>query len=342
MHSEMDSKKVTKKRRFDDGSAPHISAKSWSIIDGNTGEILFGKHDNLSKEIASLTKIMTAYTVIRIIKKLDINVLATKIEVSELASMTGGTTAQLCEGDVLCLWDMMHGLMLPSGNDAAVSLAEFFGELILELSLPPIVTKDNKDHNYYKLHPVDVFVQEMNGNAKELRLRNTYYANPHGLKNFSNKSTASDIAKLAAVAMHDPMFREIVKRRKYTCIGLDEFGNDKVFTWTNTNKLLSKDKSFNGVKTGITPSAGPCLCSSYQNKDFFVIVVVLSCKSPEYRWGEVIKLTEWIVEKLTKGKNGDKKETFGLNVKKENGFSNSSNSNGARKYDYKKLGKFGK
>ena len=283
-------------------SIPHLTAKSWSIVDVSTGDLLGGKNEHQKREMASITKIMTCYTVVQIIKKLDINVLATKIEVSYSSYCMNGTSAKLCEGDVLSLWDMLHGLMLPSGNDAAIALAEFFGELILELSLP---SSGLKELSYLKMHPVEVFVKEMNKNAKKLKLNQTQYANPHGLSNTMNKSCALDIARLASISMQEAMVRQIVRRRKYSCIALDMFGNEKAYFWENTNKLLS-GKGYNGVKTGITPVAGPCLCSSYQTSELWVIMVALCSRTTDLKWSETVRLTEYAVDlinykKLTGG-----------------------------------------
>jgi D-alanyl-D-alanine carboxypeptidase len=170
------------------------------------------------REIASLTKIMTAYTAIGIITRLDINILASKVEASIDAALMAGTSAELAEGDVLSIWDMLHAMLLPSGNDAAFALAEYFGLLLLEIGLPSITKSTD---------PIAVFVSEMNTNAKILGMHNTTFANPHGLQNSQNKSTAHDIAKLAATCMKMPLFSEIVKKHKYSCIGQDMFGNQK-------------------------------------------------------------------------------------------------------------------
>jgi len=117
-----------------DLAPPFVTAKSWAIMDGRTGEILFGKCENDRREIASLTKIMTAFVVVQIIRKIKLNSKKTLLQVSKNAASIGGTSAKLKSGDVLSVYDLLHGLMLPSGNDAATCLAEHFGQYLFEVA----------------------------------------------------------------------------------------------------------------------------------------------------------------------------------------------------------------
>ena len=117
-----------------DLAPPFVTAKSWAIMDGRTGEILFGKCENDRREIASMTKIMTCFVVIQIIRKIKLNAEKTMLQVSRSAATVGGTTAKLKTGDVLSIWDLLHGLMLPSGNDAGICLAEHFGQYLYEVA----------------------------------------------------------------------------------------------------------------------------------------------------------------------------------------------------------------
>ena len=238
------------------------------------------------REIASLTKIMTAYTVIKIINRLGIELLRAKITVSSEAFMTSGTSADLLAGDTLTVWDVLHGLLLPSGNDAAICLAEYFGFIINGIKINLRIKPTSM---------IDVFVSEMNSNARELKLNNTVYANPHGLMNKENKSTAEDIAKLSAICMNLPLFSDIVKKTQYKCSGKSSSGKHNAYVWNNTNQLLNK--GFNGVKTGNTITAGPCLSASYKDDTYNLIIVVMGCKSSSHKWHEVIRLKNFIVEK---------------------------------------------
>ncbi len=269
------------------GALPFLSAKCCAVYDSGTNELLCGKQECIRREIASLTKIMTAYTALTLVSRFNVNILASKIEVSLDAALLEGTSADLAEGDVLSVWDMLHAMLLPSGNDAAYAIAEYFGMLLSELGLPAVSKYSD---------PVHVFVAEMNKNARLLGMKDTTYANPHGLQNYLNKSTALDIAKLSSVCMEMPLFADIVKRQSYTCTGNDIDGDQHVFTWYNTNRMLSK--GFNGLKTGVTPSAGPCLVSTFKHDGRNIVIVLLACRSGEHRWHESARLKEYALQML--------------------------------------------
>ncbi|TNV77075.1 hypothetical protein FGO68_gene8001 [Halteria grandinella] len=315
-----------------DLAPPFVTAKSWAIMDGRTGEILFGKCENDRREIASLTKIMTAFVVIQIIRKIKLNSKKTLLQVSKNAASIGGTSAKLKSGDVLSVYDLLHGLMLPSGNDAATCLAEHFGQYLFEVATRHKNNKQQQQQNNQQQQqtaannpsnpqpaaanpdqaaaqadnqrrmapdqPIKYFIQEMNRYARALGLESTNYANPHGLSHKNNKSTAYDIGKLACIAMQDPMLREIVNKQSYECRGKDIYDEEREFEWTNTNKLLGK--GFNGLKTGVTPAAGPCLAASFEKDSLHLVVVVMNTKTMDNRWVEVPKLTLWAINRLNK------------------------------------------
>ena len=182
----------------------------------------------------------------------------------------GGTSANLLEDSTLSIKSLLYGLMLPSGNDAAWALAEHFGGMM-----------------YVTNKPVEHFIEEMNTLAKELQLTCTHFKNPHGLAYKRNVSSARDVAVLAANALKEPVLREIVSCREYTA---EVRGSDNKITrlvWRNTNILL--DEGFGGIKTGVTSSAGPCLCAYYDR----YIIVLLHCKSMHSRWNDARKLAQW-------------------------------------------------
>ena len=117
------------KKKFKDTKIPlKISSKNWVVL--HSGKYLFGKLSTERKKMASLTKIMTAYTVIKYSDEHSINLIKEQVIVSKFASCLGGTTAGLHTEDELTAWDLLHGMMLPSGNDAAFALSEHFGRLI--------------------------------------------------------------------------------------------------------------------------------------------------------------------------------------------------------------------
>jgi len=146
--------------------------------------------------------------------------------------------------------------------------------------------------------PIKYFIQEMNRYARALGLESTNYANPHGLSHKNNKSTAYDQGKIACIAMQEPLIREVVIKQNYECTAKDAYDDDKVFHWTNTNKLLGK--GFNGIKTGVTPAAGPCLAASFEKDSLHLVVIVLQTKTMDNRWVEVPKLTLWAINRLNK------------------------------------------
>lgn len=278
-------------------SPPFISAKSWAIADGHTGQVLFGKGDSDKREIASLTKIMTAYLALRLAFAHNVDLYHTYVTASEHAATVGGTTAMLKDKDKVSLIDLMHGMLLPSGNDAAIVVAEYFGSLLLKPKL-----KDKKPipadaPQSEALNPEMAFVVEMNSMAKQLKLLGTTFWNPHGLYSYSNRSTAADLARLSSFAMRDATFRDVVSKKSYIAIGYDSAGKEKEFFWQNTNKILGKG-GCNGIKTGITDTAGPCLVTNIQLKAFCFIIVLLNSKTMDARWDEVGKLKEWAIERL--------------------------------------------
>lgn len=312
-----------------DLAPPFVTAKSWSIMDGRTGEILFGKCENDRREIASMTKIMTLFVVIQIIRKIKLNAEKTMLQVSKNAATVGGTSAKLKTGDVLSIWDLCHGLMLPSGNDAGICLAEHFGQYLYEVatryknnknanngqqtnasnpaSNAPLENQNSNGQNGDSAvdqrripsdQPMKYFIQEMNRYARALGLESTNFANPHGLSHKNNKSTAADIGKLSCIAMQDPIVRDIVNKSTYECKGKDIYDEPREYLWTNTNKLLGK--GFNGLKTGVTPAAGPCLSASFEKDSLHLIIIVMNTKTMDNRWVEVPKLTLWAINRLNK------------------------------------------
>ena len=112
------------------GPAPHISAQSWAVYDCVKNQLLYVHKDKIKREVASITKMMTFYTVLKLMKKFSLDALSTVLTVSRGASKIHGTSADLREGDNLTLYQLFYGMMLPSGNDAAFLLAEYFGSLL--------------------------------------------------------------------------------------------------------------------------------------------------------------------------------------------------------------------
>jgi D-alanyl-D-alanine carboxypeptidase len=242
---------------------------------------LWGKNEDEVRDIASLTKMMTCFMTTQIVNE-QLCDLETVVEVSRRASSMIGTSAKLREHDRLRVVDCLHAMMLPSGNDAAKALAENLGRLLK----PRGSKEDDSEH----------FVKHMNLYARKLGLQNTHFSNPHGLAYRGNRSTTRDLGTVAACLLNDPVSREIVSCCAYTCRIVNNETMREV-TWKNTNSLLSED-SCTGVKTGITPNAGPCLCASFMLEEGHIVVTILNCRTAERRWLEVKRLMEWARSKL--------------------------------------------
>ena len=268
---------------------PTITSKSWVVYDSTLGNKLFGKKIDENREVASLTKIMTFYTVLKYSQDNKIDFKNSMITISKEASKINGTRAELKQGDKLSVWDMLFAMMLPSGNDAALALAQYFGKLIFFNGQIVLDASKDKDIDF-----VSCFVSQMNINASILGLTNTHFNNPHGLSDENNKSTAVDIALLSSYVMKEPIFRQVVNSKYHSCVGFNVSHKLKHYEWKNTNLLLKE--GFNGIKTGITPNAGPCLSCSILLDKRLIIIVLLDAESMEKRWEEAKSLIS-LVEK---------------------------------------------
>jgi len=190
--------------------------------------LIHGKRENAKRECASLTKIMTCYLVIKLCKSWGLQIDKTEITVTSVASDIRGTTANLETGDILTVEQLLYGLMLPSGNDAAFALAQFFGKDLFKRKYKPadaekIVSYQFNYHQWYAKY----FLKEMNLVATKMGLANTHFDSPHGLMNIQNYSCAKDMCKLSAIAMRDDLFKKIVKTRFYECTAKSKLNFDE-------------------------------------------------------------------------------------------------------------------
>lgn len=274
---------------------PMLTCRNWVTIDADSMEVVYGCRSNEEREMASITKVMTCLLTLEFVNEYRVDVDKTHYLVSKKASVLGGTTANLRKDDYVCIRDLLHGLMLPSGNDAAQTLAEnvVTHRVILDrhggcdpnsLAYDEEVPTDaTLDADFYKL---------MNQKARQLGMFHTNYDSSHGLANELNVSTCVDQAKLAVLAMKNPDFRDVVKTSYYTGI-IERDGRDVELVWRNTNKLLER-KGYLGIKTGITGAAGGCLCSAYQNKGINVVTVVLGSRDQSARFSDTEAIHNWI------------------------------------------------
>lgn len=254
---------------------PFVSAKAWVVADGKTGKVLQGASETEARPMASTSKIMTAWVVLGLAAA-DAKVLDEIVTYSERAAKTTGSSAKLLAGEQLPVKDLLYGLLLPSGNDAAVALAEHFG--------PRFGDAADGDG-------LQRFVGELNRRAKKLGLKEMAFKDPNGLSP-QNVSSARDLAALACEAMKDERFRSYVSTRRYECSVTEPNGGKRQVTWTNTNKLLDIE-GYEGIKTGTTTPAGNCLVASASRGDDRLIVVVLGSATTEGRYQDARNLFRW-------------------------------------------------
>lgn len=202
------------------------------------GQVFHSKNADKRLPMASTTKIMTALIVA---EECD---LGEVITVPDQAVGVEGSSIYLKKGEEISIKDLLYGLMLRSGNDAACALA------------------------IHHSGTVEKFVERMNERAREAGAEDTNFKNPSGLPDNEHYTTAKDLCNIARCAMKNPVFSEVVSTKNYT-------GDFRLFT--NKNKLLSSFEGANGVKTGYTEKAGRCLVSSAKRGNMDVVCVVLNC-----------------------------------------------------------------
>ena len=220
------------------------SAKACVIIDAQSGRVLLSHNADAPLPMASTTKVMTA------LLALENGDLDAPVTCSRNAFGVPGTSIYLAEGETLTLREMLYGLMMASGNDAAVAIAEHIGGTI------------------------ENFCAMMTARAAELGCKNTIFLTPHGLPCEGHYTTAHDLALIAREAMTHPEFREIVGTSRAT-IPWKGRSYDRVLN--NKNRLLTTYEGATGIKTGYTKKAGRCLVFGAQRDGMEIIGVVLNC-----------------------------------------------------------------
>lgn len=213
-----------------------ISANKAILLEVETGRVIYEKRADEKSLIASTTKIMTALIVCEQCNVLD------RVQIPKEAVGIEGSSIYLQEGEVLTVQELLYGMMLHSGNDAATALAIYCGGT------------------------VEGFAQKMNDKARLLKLGNTHFVNPHGLDAPDHYSTARDLANLTRYAMENPIFAKTVSAKTVT-VGSR--------TFTNHNKLLWRVEGADGVKTGYTKAAGRILVSAAQRQGRRLIAVTI-------------------------------------------------------------------
>lgn len=221
-----------------------LSARNIIAMDLDTNRVLYAKDINDAHLIASITKIMTA------IIALELGDLEEEVTANKTILQAYGSAIYVEVGETLKLKDLLYGLMLRSGNDAALMIAEYIGS------------------------NVNNFVSLMNSKAAEIGMKNTTFINPHGLEEkdgSGNTSTAYDMALLTSYAIKNESFKEIFGTKNYTCQS-----STKSYSWTNKNKLLTSYEYTTGGKTGFTEKARRTLVSTASKDNKNIVVVSLN------------------------------------------------------------------
>ena len=233
------------------------------IYDRASGRILYEKNGNKQTPMASTTKIMTAIVVL---ENANLNEV---VKIDSKAAGTGGSRLGLKKNDKITVNDLLYGLMLRSGNDAAVALANYVGGSI------------------------EGFADMMNRKAEEMGLKNSHFIVPHGLDNEGHYTTAFELAKMADYALKIDKFKEIVSTKSTTI-----YINNYPKAINNTNQLLGSVSGLYGVKTGFTNGAGRCLVSACKRDDLDIITVVIGANTTKERTSDTIKLIQYANQKF--------------------------------------------
>lgn len=240
--------------------APALEAKAWLLLDVNSGQVLASQKADERFEPASLTKLMTAYLSFSALKQKSLR-LDQIIPVSTRAWKAEGSRMFIEPNKPVTVDELLHGVIIQSGNDASTALAEAIGG------------------------SEEVFAQMMNREAKRLGLANTHFTNATGLPNPELRSTAQDLAQLVVALIRDfPEYYPLYSQKEY------RYNN---ITQSNRNRLLWLDPTVDGVKTGYTENAGYCLITSARRGERRLVSVVLGTASESARATESQKLLNW-------------------------------------------------
>jgi D-alanyl-D-alanine carboxypeptidase (penicillin-binding protein 5/6) len=239
---------------------PEVDAKSYFLIDASSGAVLAHSRSDEQLDPASLTKLMTAYLTFGALARGEVT-LDDRVPVSEKAWRAPGSRMFIEVGSEVALSDLLRGLIIQSGNDAAIALAEY-------------VAGSN-----------DAFVEQMNETAGRLGMTGTSYRNANGLPARGHVSTTHDTAILARALIEEfPQFYSIYSEREFTF---------NQITQHNRNALLWRDSSVDGLKTGYTSAAGYCLVSSAERDGMRLIAVIFGSSSADARTDSSMALLDY-------------------------------------------------
>ena len=238
-----------------------ISSPSAIVIDYSSGRVLYEKDGYSRRNIASLTKVMTAIVTVENVKLDEI------VTVKTGAGSIGGSTVGVKKGDEITVKALMYGMLMESGNDCAYALAEYVGG------------------------DIETFGNMMTEKAKSIGAKDSSFKNPHGLDVEGHYSTAYDMAIITKYALNNSVINEIVGTNSINI----KFGKT-VKTFSNTNRLLRTYSRADGVKTGFTNGANRCLIASATEEGFRVIAVVLGSETTDIRFNDAKTLLEYALD----------------------------------------------
>lgn len=248
----------------ENNSEPQISSAAAVLVEQSTKRVLYGKNERKKVKIASTTKILTAIVAV------ENKSLEDKVTISKKAAGTGGSTVGLKAGSEVTLKSLVYGLLLKSGNDCAVAIAEYVGG------------------------STENFVKMMNEKAYEIGAKDTHCTNPHGLDTENNYSTAYDLALITCYAKSNETISKIMGTESITL----PFGTSSKYL-ANTNRLLFTYQYCDGGKTGFTNIANRCLVATAVKDDLKVVAVILGANTTDIRFKEGRTLLEYGIENYT-------------------------------------------
>lgn len=249
------------------GTPPTVTAPAAYLIDADTGLVLYSKDADEELPQASCTKVMTALVAI---ENAPLNKVITVGADAHALASPGNSFMGLDTGEKLTLQDLLYGLILPSGNDAAVAIADGVAG------------------------SVPAFVALMNAKAKQLGLTHTHFVNPHGLPDVGHYTSARDLAVLSAIALRNPTFAKLVSARHYD---IPKTADHKAYKLDSGNDLLTEELSpypgAVGVKPGYTPEAGFCMSFAADRHGHLIVGAVLKDPSWQVRIVDMRALLDW-------------------------------------------------
>lgn len=244
-------------------SPASLYAGAYCVMDADTGRVLLGKNEDKKMPMASTTKIMTC------ILALEKGNLSDLVTVSSYASTMPDVQLNIREGEQYTLKDLLYSLMLESHNDTAVAIAEHLGG------------------------SVEGFAEMMNEKATELGCTSTNFVTPNGLDHEEHYTTATELCMIAAYAIKNPEFIEIIQTPSYSFC--DSTGA-RSFSVTNHDAFLTQYEGAIGIKTGFTNNAGYCFCGAAEKDGETLVSAVLACGWPpnkSYKWADTKKLMDY-------------------------------------------------